>query len=57
MTKIYKKAAKVLIWFRTPTEETERAMVMIKVVEASVISKDEIAHEINKFRQYSQNLT
>ncbi|KAK3176716.1 hypothetical protein OEA41_008041 [Lepraria neglecta] len=56
MMKIYKKAAKVLIWFPAPTEETERAIVMIKAVEASVISGDEIGHEISKFRQDSQNL-
>ena len=31
-------------------------MVMIKAVEASAISGDEIGHEISKFRQYSQNL-
>ena len=31
-------------------------MVMIKPVEASVISGDEIGHEISKFRQHSQNL-
>jgi len=58
MTKIYEKAAKVLVWLGTPTEEIELAMATIKAIEASsMLLFREADNKSSEFHMGSEKFT